>query len=98
MNRKLYLMLAMLCISFTAWSQTRQITGQITKENSTENVAAVSVTVKGTSIAASSDATGKYTINVPDRPDVVLEFSSIGYRTQNINVGNRSIVNVSLTE
>ncbi|WPP50991.1 TonB-dependent receptor [Catalinimonas niigatensis] len=53
----------------------------------------VNVLVKGTSTGTVTDIDGKYSINVPDT-ESVLVFSSIGYVTEEIVVGNQQEINV----
>lgn len=55
----------------------------------------VSVTVKGTTIGTSTDASGKFRINTSDNDTLVFTF--IGYETQEIRVTNQSTVNVKLS-
>ena len=65
----------------------------------TDNVGPVigaSVMEKGTNNGAITDLDGNYTITV--RPGATLVFSSIGYATQDIPVGNQSVINVVLGE
>ncbi len=65
----------------------------------TDNVGPVigaSVMEKGTNNGAITDLDGNYTITV--RPGATLVFSSIGYATQEIAVGNQSVINVVLGE
>lgn len=59
-------------------------------------LASVSVVVKGTTpqIATSTDAQGRYAINVP--ADAVLQYSYIGFKTAETAVNNRSTINISL--
>jgi TonB-linked SusC/RagA family outer membrane protein len=54
----------------------------------------VTVTIVGTKAGASTDADGNYSIQVP--VDGVLSFSLIGYTTQQIQVNNRTTINVTL--
>ena len=56
----------------------------------------VSVMEKGTSNGVTTDLDGRYEISV--KPGAVLVFSSIGYATQEIAVGNQSVINVVLSE
>ncbi len=56
----------------------------------------VSVMEKGTSNGAITDLDGNYVITV--KPGATLVFSSIGYATQEIVVGNQSVINVLLKE
>ena len=72
------------------------ITGTITDETG-ETMPSVSIMVKGTTTGAISNADGRYNISVPD-PDAVLVFSYIGFATQEITVGNRTQINVTLIE
>jgi TonB-dependent starch-binding outer membrane protein SusC len=58
MKQKGLLALAFL-FSFTlAWGQSRQVTGHVTKENSNDPVPGVTVAVKGTKTATSTDNSG----------------------------------------
>jgi TonB-linked SusC/RagA family outer membrane protein len=55
----------------------------------------VNVLVKGTTIGTTSDAQGRYSLNVPDE-NATLVVSFIGYTTQEIPVGNQTTINVKL--
>jgi TonB-linked SusC/RagA family outer membrane protein len=57
----------------------------------------VSVTVKSTTMGVMSDATGRYSVSVSGSESVLI-FSYVGFATQEITVGNRSEINVTLTE
>ncbi|MDR1865987.1 MAG: SusC/RagA family TonB-linked outer membrane protein [Bacteroidales bacterium] len=57
----------------------------------------VNVVIKGTSTGVVGDAAGKYSISVPDR-ESVLVFSFLGYATQEITVGDRTVISVTLNE
>ena len=56
----------------------------------------VSIKLKETTAAATTDASGKYSIKVPDNG--VLIFSYLGYNTQEVPVSNRPVINVKLQE
>ncbi len=55
----------------------------------------VNVLLKGTSIGTTTDSKGKFTISVPGDGTIVT-FSSIGFSTEEINVGNRSVLDLAL--
>jgi TonB-linked SusC/RagA family outer membrane protein len=55
----------------------------------------VNVTVQGTTTGVMTGVDGSYSIKVPG-PDAVLVFSSIGYTTQNITVGTKTKIDVTL--
>jgi TonB-linked SusC/RagA family outer membrane protein len=80
-------------LSSTLAVQDITVTGKITGDNG-EALSNVSVTVKGTSKGATSDNSGNFTITVPE--DGTLVFSYIGYGTQEIKVGSRSVINVQM--
>ncbi|WP_460915807.1 TonB-dependent receptor [Spirosoma areae] len=62
-----------------------------------EALVGVNVIIKGSLRGASSDAAGRYTISVPNG-DAVLVFSFVGYKSQEITVGTRTTLNVSLVD
>ena len=72
------------------------ITGRVTDGTTGSGLPGVSVVVKGTSRGTTTDTDGNYQVNTPDQ-NVTLVFSFIGYATQEIVVGNRSTLNVSLS-
>jgi len=70
------------------------IKGQITDTRG-ETLPGVSIKLKGTTIGATTDIDGRFTINVPDN-NSVLVFTYIGYVTQEQTVGERTTLNVKL--
>lgn len=85
---------ASIAISGDPYYQQVKVSGTVTDESGTP-LPGVGVRIKGGNVGAATDATGKYTINVPDGP-VTLVFSYIGYTPQEVVVGNRATVNVRL--
>src|SRR5690606_22043247 len=61
-----------------------------------EPIPGAAVSVSGTTIGTVTDLEGNYSLTVPDGS--VLRFSFIGYETQEIEVGDLSVINVTLTE
>jgi hypothetical protein len=72
-------------------SQDIKVTGRVTSPTG-EGVPGVTVKIKGSSVATSTDATGNYSISVPDGARLV--FSSVGYATQEVAVNGRTAINV----
>ena len=85
--------LALLAAGMTLFAQTR-ITGVVTDDIGP--VIGASVMEQGTQNGAITDLDGRYEITV--KPGAVLVFSSIGYATQEIPVGNQTVINVHLSE
>lgn len=57
----------------------------------------VSVKVKGTTIGVTTDMSGKYILDVKDE-NVVLEYSMVGYISQEFPVKGRNVIDVILVE
>jgi len=70
------------------------IKGTITSNEDGAPLPGVSVLVKGTNNGAITDVDGKYTINA--RSEDVLQFSYIGFATQELLVGNQTVIDVVL--
>jgi len=68
--------------------------GKILDENGTP-LQGASIQVKGTNIGTISDANGLFSINVPS-PKSVLFISYSGFLSQEIAVGSRSVINITL--
>jgi len=76
--------------------QGKEITGTVS-DNDNRPLPGVSVLIKGTTMGTLSDLNGRFTLpNVP--PNSILIFSFVGMKTQEIPVGNLSVINVTLSE
>ena len=77
-------------IAFTAMSAMAQnagtITGTVKNATSAESVAAVSVTVKGSSAGTYTDDKGVFKLNVVQKTPYTLVFSSVGFENQEVVV------------
>jgi len=60
-----------------------------------ETLPGVSIKLKGTSIGATTDLNGKYSINVPENVSALV-FTYIGYVTQEVAINGRKVINVRL--
>ncbi|RDV16806.1 TonB-dependent receptor [Pontibacter diazotrophicus] len=72
------------------------VTGQVTDETGV-GLPGVTVVLQGTSRGTSTDYEGNYTIAVPST-DATLVFSYIGYTNQEVQVGNQTTINVTMSE
>ncbi len=71
------------------------VTGTVLSETK-EGMPGVNVVVKGTTTGTSTDADGKFSLQVPG-PEAVLVFSFVGYLSEEIAVGSRTQFDVNLT-
>lgn len=76
--------------------QGKKITGKVT-DSSGGSLPGVSVVVKGTTTGVITDNGGNYALsNIPD--NATLQFSFVGMKTQEIAVGSKTSLNVTLEE
>lgn len=75
--------------------QSLQVKGMVTDAQLGGPLPGVSVLVKGTTNGTFADFDGNYVINA--KPDAVLVFSYVGYKTIEIPIGGKTIVNISLS-
>ena len=85
-------MLGMICVNI-AFAQLK-VTGKVTASDDGSPLPYATISIKGTTTGAYTDDDGNYTITVA--PNGVLVFSTVGFVTQEIQVNNRSVINVAL--
>ncbi len=75
----------------------RSITGRVTEAVSGEGLPGVNVLLKGTQLGTISDSDGRFSLTVPDE-QAVLVFSFVGYVSQEVTVGSKTSMMISLKE
>ena len=85
-----------MALSFEASAQQRVVTGTVISEEDGLGLPGATVLVKGTTVGTTTDLDGNYSINVPAGSDVLI-FSFVGLKSSEEAIGNRSVVNVTLT-
>ena len=93
---RLWMLVLGTAISSFAFGQA-QVSGTVTTQQN-EPLPGVNVLVKGTTQGTTTDANGRFALEIADRSTAVLTFSFIGYANQEIAVGNRTIIDVQLQE
>ena len=101
MRQKLFnvFLTCLLCLTTTAAAYAQQpvkVTGKVI-DSTNEGVPGVNVSVKGGSLGTITDIDGNYKIDVPNSKSVLV-FSFIGYETQEIAVGNKTVINVTMKD
>jgi TonB-linked SusC/RagA family outer membrane protein len=89
------LFVLMVFAGFQTFAQTT-VTGTV-KSDKGEAIPGSSVLLKGTQTGSSTGVDGSFKIIVPNSGSVLV-FSSIGYVSTEVTVGNKSIINVTLIE
>lgn len=97
--KKRILQMLLICVfavlSGSIYAQT-QVSGTV-KSDSGELLPGVSIVIKGTTQGVITDFDGNFTLNVPDA-NATLVFSFVGMETQEVALGGRSVVDVTLAE
>lgn len=76
-------------------SQNTNVTGTVKEEDTGEPIPGANVVVKGTTNGTVTDIDGNYSLSFSDEA-AVLVFSFVGYKSQEIEVGNQSLIDVNL--
>ena len=76
------------------FAQERLVTGTVTSVEDGMPLPGVNVIIKGTNTGTITNIDGEYSIEVPDTATLV--FSSVGFRTTEVAVGNQEVVDVTM--
>jgi len=87
----------MLVIAMSSAFSQRQVTGNITDEESGESLIGVNVLVKGTSIGTITDFDGNFELTIPDARNVLM-VSYTGYATKEVDIPASGIVAITMSE
>ncbi len=95
MKRITSFLVCLLLYGFTAlYAQDVQIKGKVTSAEDGEALPGVSVIIKGTQTGTATDANGNFVLTVP--ADATLVISSVGFKTQEVAVAGRTVVDVAM--
>jgi len=95
--RKLLLISLLSVVSSALFAQEKVISGKITAKEDGQGIPGANISVQGSSKGTVSAVDGSYRINLATSENTLV-VSFIGYVTQTIQVGERSIVDVVLEE
>ncbi|MTI89435.1 MAG: SusC/RagA family TonB-linked outer membrane protein [Balneolaceae bacterium] len=74
----------------------QEISGVVTDAETGEVMPGVNVFVKNTQVGTSTNAQGRYTLNVPADADTLI-FSFIGYKREKVAIGNKTTIDVEIS-
>lgn len=77
--------------------QARIISGTVVDSQTREVLTGVSILVRGTTVGAASGIDGSYRITLPANGQVLV-VSYVGYRTQEVVIGDRTTINIELVQ
>jgi len=89
------LLVSFLLVNFMMNAQDKKVTGKIVSSEDQLGLPGANVYIKNSSVGASADMDGNYTVIVSEK-NAVLVFNFVGFQTVEIPVGNKTVVNVSL--
>jgi TonB-linked SusC/RagA family outer membrane protein len=84
-----------LAIAVYSMAQERIVSGKVTSTEDGTSLPGVNVILKGTTIGSSTDSDGNFQLSVPQSGGALI-FSFIGLESKEIEIGDRTVVNVSL--
>lgn len=87
----------MLLAATGAWAQSRSVTGIVFDNDGTTPMVGATILIKGTATGVISNLDGTYSIKINNNNDVLI-FQSLGYDSQEITVGTRTKIDVTLKE
>lgn len=94
--KKIVLLLAFVALGLNVLlAQTKEITGNVTSADDGGSMPGVSISVKGSTLGTITDMNGKYILKVPGDAQALL-FSFVGMASQEVAIGNQSVINVQL--
>jgi iron complex outermembrane recepter protein len=89
--------LALLVMAATVGYAQTSISGSVKDGGSGENLAGVNIVVKGRVVGTITNSDGKFNLKVNDAPPFVLNFSFIGFKTQEVEVTNANAANIEVS-
>jgi TonB-linked SusC/RagA family outer membrane protein len=95
MKLRFLLTTMILCFALAVQAQNATVTGSVTSSDDGTELIGVNVFAKGTTTGTITDMNGNYSLQVTGQ-DAVLVFSYVGYEAQEVEVGNRTTIDIVL--
>ncbi len=97
-KKQFILCLALLLAPLYTVLAQQQISGKVVTATDGTGLPGVNVTVKGTTTGTTTGEDGTYRLSLNQGSNAVLVFSFVGYTSEEVVVGNQSVINVTLAE
>ena len=92
---KMLLTALLMIVVLMVQGQERKISGKVIASDDALPIAGVNVIVKGYKKGTITDVKGYYELNIPQKGGKLI-FSMVGFVTEEIEIGNKTIINVAL--
>ncbi|MDD2594381.1 MAG: TonB-dependent receptor [Bacteroidales bacterium] len=96
MRKKLFICLVAILVTSVTFAQNISIKGSVADQRGGEPIPFASIQVKGTMMGTSTDANGQFSIDAPKNGTLI--FSFVGYKTQEVAINGRIVINVDLEQ
>jgi TonB-dependent starch-binding outer membrane protein SusC len=83
------------CFCVNVFAQDRKVSGKVTAAEDGSGLPGVTVQLKGSNKGTTTDASGNYSIAVPDKG--VLKFSFVGLTSKEVTLNTQSVIDVQMT-
>ncbi len=93
--RKLLLFWCVFLLYQVSFAQSKTVSGRVTDTDTQTPIPGVSIVVKGQRTGVTSSSDGTFSLTIPSNARVLV-FSSVGFSTKEINIGNSTEFNVTL--
>ena len=80
----------------TTSQQVKTVSGTV-KDNNGQPIPGATILVKGTTVGIVTTTEGKYSLKIPEKGETLV-FSFVGMKTQEIAIGSKSTIDVTLSE
>lgn len=94
--KKLSLVLGLMLFAIGSILAQRTVSGTVSDQNG-DPLLGASVLIKGTSTGTITDIDGNYSVRVPEGSNTLV-ISYTGFNTQEVEIGNQSIINITMQE
>lgn len=94
--KKILLFSLTLLFALSAWAQNRVVSGKVTDLQDGSALPGVNVVLKGTANGSVTDSDGNYSVSIPSSGGTLV-FSFIGFKTQEVDAGEKTIINAQMT-
>ena len=95
-HKKYFLLFSLLLSCYSLLAQ-KNISGVVVSSSDSEPLVGVTVLEKDTQNGTITDLNGSFTLTISNDQNIIVA-SFVGYKTQEINIGNRSSLSISLEE